>query len=104
MCHHLELGPKENPILILLPLTTTTYLCELGSFTINQWLITTPERRVVLSSCLPNWHQLLANKQAHPSSKRKYCSPCPFLLECHAKCVLLNVAIFILKIEICNLI
>ncbi|XP_045397321.1 protein FAM200A [Lemur catta] len=63
---------SSKSILLLLPFTTT-YLCELG-FSIlirlktkkRNRLNSAPDMRVALSSCIPDWKELM-NRQAHPS-------------------------------------
>lgn len=59
-------------ILLLLPFTTT-HLCELGFSILTRLktkkrnrLNSAPDMRVALSSCVPDWNELM-NRQAHPS-------------------------------------
>lgn len=63
---------SKKSVLLLLPFTTTS-LCELGFSILTQFK--TKERnglngaaamRVALSSCVPDWNELM-NRQAHPS-------------------------------------
>ncbi|XP_034525746.1 protein FAM200A [Ailuropoda melanoleuca] len=63
---------SRKSILLLLPFTTT-YLCELGFSILTQLktkkrnrLNSAPDMRVALSSCVPDWNELM-NRQAHPS-------------------------------------
>nr|XP_005998765.1 PREDICTED: protein FAM200B-like [Latimeria chalumnae] len=70
---------KEYPllskisVLLLLPFTTT-YMCELGFSTLTRLktrqrnqLNSAPDMRVALSSCDPDWNEIMNNRQAHPS-------------------------------------
>ncbi|XP_004442894.1 PREDICTED: protein FAM200A [Ceratotherium simum simum] len=63
---------SRKSILLLLPFTTT-YLCELGFSILTRLktkkrnrLNSAPDMRVALSSCVPDWNELM-NRQAHPS-------------------------------------
>ncbi|KAL2766003.1 protein FAM200A [Daubentonia madagascariensis] len=63
---------SRKSILLLLPFTTT-YLCELGFSILTRLktkkrnrLNSAPDMRVALSSCVPDWKELM-NRQAHPS-------------------------------------
>lgn len=70
---------KEYPllskisVLLLLPFTTT-YMCELGFSTLTRLktkernrLNSAPDMRVALSSCDPDWSEIMNSRQAHPS-------------------------------------
>ncbi|XP_062944426.1 protein FAM200A [Cynocephalus volans] len=63
---------SRKSILLLLPFTTTC-LCELGFSILTRLktkkrnrLNSAPDMRVALSSCVPDWKELM-NRQAHPS-------------------------------------
>nr|XP_008016818.2 protein FAM200A [Chlorocebus sabaeus]XP_008016820.2 protein FAM200A [Chlorocebus sabaeus]XP_037846472.1 protein FAM200A [Chlorocebus sabaeus]XP_037846473.1 protein FAM200A [Chlorocebus sabaeus] len=63
---------SRKSISLLLPFTTT-YLCELGFSILTRLktkkrnrLNSAPDMRVALSSCVPDWKELM-NRQAHPS-------------------------------------
>ncbi|XP_077763998.1 protein FAM200A [Canis aureus] len=63
---------SRKSILLLLPFTST-YLCELGFSILTRLktkkrnrLNSAPDMRVALSSCVPDWNELM-NRQAHPS-------------------------------------
>ncbi|XP_054992094.1 protein FAM200A [Sorex araneus] len=63
---------SRKSVLLLLPFTTTS-LCELGFSILTRLktkkrnrLNSAPDMRVALSSCVPDWNELM-NKQAHPS-------------------------------------
>jgi len=63
---------SRKSILLLLPFTPT-YLCELGFSILTRLktkkrnrLNSAPDMRVALSSCVPDWSELM-NRQAHPS-------------------------------------
>ncbi|XP_008055319.1 protein FAM200A [Carlito syrichta] len=63
---------SRKSILLLLPFTTA-YLCEIGFSILTRLktkkrnrLNSAPDMRVALSSCVPDWKELM-NRQAHPS-------------------------------------
>ncbi|XP_066543047.1 protein FAM200A-like [Hoplias malabaricus] len=64
---------SRTSVLLLLPFTTT-YLCEVGFSVLTQMktklrnrLKASADMRVALSSCQPQWDQIIHSKQAHPS-------------------------------------
>jgi len=64
---------SKASILLLIPFTTT-YKCEVGFSVLTKIktkyrnrLNAAPDMRVAVSSCTPNWNEILKNKQAHLS-------------------------------------